>query len=870
MTNRFRVGSLYIFIFLSGVAGLGYEMVWTRMFSVALGHEIVAVLAVVAAFFSGLALGAYSLDGPVSRSQRPARWYAMLEFIVGCWSIALIPLFPIANNLAASLIGVAPSPFQQWLVSFVLPFLLLLPATAAMGGTLPAMERLVSRLRQDGWSVGGLYGANTFGAVVGTLSTTFWLAPALGFNAILLVLAFVNFLCAAGVFLGTSRGDENLPRVTAGIHGLPSGRWLLAALFISGLLGIGYEVIIVRVISQVLENTVYTFASVLSVYLLGTAIGATLYQRYAPRKEFAKVLSSLLAATSLACLIGTSLLWTTDDLYSWTRDNLDTGFMGSIMGELAVAFAVFLLPTVTMGATFTHFAQAARDKHGLGVALGINTIGAALAPLLWGILVLPTLGSKATLIAISLGYVMLIPKSGGKVQFRIAAMPMVVGTVLLFIPAQLSFVTVPPGGALIEHRQGVMAAVSVVRDAREALHLKVNDRFQMGGTSSTYSDRRQAHIPLLLHPHPQRVLFLGLGAGITFAAAADYPGVHADGVELVPEIVQLLPHFEKFHSTALTNDRLRIFVADARRFVSTSKRSYDVIIADLFHPARDGAGSLYTLEHFQAVHALLDRDGIFCQWLPLYQLDLDTLKIIIRTFLEVFPNASAYLAHFSLHSPMIGLVSGMPAGGYSRDWIERRMRDPSLIRVLAELRLQDIYALFGNYLAGSQELDDFASGAPLNTDDLPHVIFRAPLFTYSKKEPSYTRLLALVDRFWPNTQEVLAITDSSLTSDSHSRLARYWEARNQFLHLGVGVPRNQNLAQLLGRLGEPLLGLVRMSSDFDPAYNPLLVMARQLRPIDTDATKALLLALAEANPRRSEAAIMLNDLVDDHYTDGTD
>jgi len=104
-----KVRILYLILFFSGFAGLGYEMVWTRMLSVVLGHEIVAVLAVVAAFFSGLALGAWSLDGVVSRSLQPGRWYAVLELGIGLWSLFVIMIMPVTNRFAASLAGIDPS-----------------------------------------------------------------------------------------------------------------------------------------------------------------------------------------------------------------------------------------------------------------------------------------------------------------------------------------------------------------------------------------------------------------------------------------------------------------------------------------------------------------------------------------------------------------------------------------------------------------------------------------------------------------------------------------------------------------------------------------------------------------------------------------
>ncbi|MGD8589047.1 MAG: fused MFS/spermidine synthase, partial [Chromatiales bacterium] len=521
-----------------------------------------------------------------------------------------------------------------------------------------------------------------------------------------------------------------------------------------------------------------------------------------------------------------------------------------------------------MGALFSHLAQAARDQTGFGVALGLNTLGASLAPLLFGIILLPVWGSKTTLLLLSLGYLLLLPQKVFVKHLPSTMLPLTAVMVLLLVPLQLHFVSVPPGGALVEYREGVMAAVSVVRDARNGLHLKVNDRFQMGGTGSAYSDRRQAYLPLLLHPHPSRALFLGLGTGITFATAADYPGLQAEGVELVPEIIPLLAYFTRSQGNALRDPRLTIHVADARRFVSVSDQSYDVIIADLFHPARDGAGSLYTVEHFSAVRALLAEDGLFCQWLPLYQLDLETLRSIVRTYLEVFPQGAAYLAHFSLQAPILGLVSRTPAGGYPTDWLAVRARDESINRVLVELGLEDIYDLFGHYLAGSRELGEFAADAPLNRDDHPSVVFQAPHFAYADPQPAHVRLFALLDRFRADPVEVLALDDDR--SKVHGRLARYWQARNQFLHLGVGVRRTDDAARLTAQIAQPLLELVRMSADFDPAYDPLLAMARKLRPQAAGTGKALLLALVEANPQRQEAKRLLERMFRQESPSGFD
>ena len=72
----------------SGFAGLGYQIVWTQQCALWLGHEAAAVLAVVAAFFGGLAAGALDARGRIERSTRPARWYAACEAAIALWSLA--------------------------------------------------------------------------------------------------------------------------------------------------------------------------------------------------------------------------------------------------------------------------------------------------------------------------------------------------------------------------------------------------------------------------------------------------------------------------------------------------------------------------------------------------------------------------------------------------------------------------------------------------------------------------------------------------------------------------------------------------------------------------------------------------------------
>lgn len=840
---------------LSGFAGLGYEIVWTRMLAVSLGHEIIAVLGVVSALFAGLALGGLVPGRHIARSARPAAWYAGLELAIGLWALALIPLHPLMGDLVPWLVPVDAGPTRQWIVAFALPFVLLLPATLAMGATLPALEAVLAPRLAAGGAVGWVYAANTIGAVAGTLAATFLVIPLIGLSATLALCALVNLVCAVGMW-SCAGGWRNEPAPVAPTAHAPEGRSLLAPLFVTGLLGIGYEVLTIRVVSQILENTIYSFAILLAAYLFGTALGAALRHRIAVVRDTDALTTLLVTATALACTAGAALLAMSDVILAALRNLLPPTVNGRLGAELGVAALAFLPPTIAMGALFTQLAQAASDRlKGVGAALAVNTLGAALAPILFGPILIPLVGTKFGFALLAAGYVLALPSLRRPAMVS-AVVILAAALALAASPLSLRFVQIPPGGELLWHRDGVMAAVSVVRNHAGDQHLQVNNHFRMGGSASERSDHRQAHIPLLLHPDPKRALFLGLGTGATLSAAGDHPGLVTDGVELVPEVVDSFPLFASSAPQLGRNPDIDIHVADARRFVQAPGERYDVIVADLYHPSVDGSGALYAREHFAAVRDRLAEGGVFCQWLPLHQLDIATLRLIVRTFLDVFPESSAYLAQFSVETPLIALIGRQAPKTYPVGWLSRRVGDQGLRTRLAQLDLRDDMSLFGLYLAGADELRSFAGSGPLNTDDRPIVAAEAPRIAYAAADRPGDRLVALLQTLHARPEALLDATGE----DTGRRLAAYWRARDLYLEMGVrtlagGAPRD-----LITEVAPRLVELVRISPDFDAAYAPVLAMARRLALTDPASARRLLETLDSANPARSDARRLLATL----------
>lgn len=835
----------------SGFAGLAYQIVWTQQSTSWLGHESAAVLAVVAAFFGGLALGALTLGSRIDRSTRPARWYAACEMVIGLWSLTLVALLEPASSGLLTLIGPQPSAAWHWFVAFVGTLLLLLPATMAMGATLPSMERVLAATSFRNISIGALYAANTAGAVAGVLAAAFWLVPQLGLAHSAILCAALNLACASGAL--RLRTDDSVCPVAATASPLSRPLLLLAA---TGLLGIGYEVLVVRALSQVAENTVYTFALLLAVYLIGTALGAAIYTRYVSTKPQLKDLRNRLMHTlAVACLLGTLLLAGAATVKDWILGALGPSVSSALIGEAAMATLAFLLPTMAMGAVFSNLSTRARDAGiSFGQAIGVNTLGAAIAPLLFGVVLLPLLGLKTTLILTSAGYLLLVTRRGWT-HLRHWAIGAAAASCIAWAPSLLD-AHIPMDGRLVSHMEGVMASVSVVEDASGIATLHINNRQQEGSSATLLADARQALLPILLHPAPRHALFLGLGTGLTASSATLHPSLQVDVVELVPEVIDASTRFATSYAAAVDLSRMRPMSADARRFVRTSTRRYDVIVADNFHPARSGSAALYTVEHFESVRERLADGGLFCQWLPLHQLDLHTLRSIVRSYLAVFPQGAALLATHSLETPTLGLISHRDRERFSLHRVRAQL---ATMRTddIADFGISDDLALLGHFISGPSALAKFAGAAPLNTDDRPIVAYRAPSITYSPVSAPRDRLLKLLDELDISPHELLA-TDGDF--EWRARLIAYWAARNRFIAVGRDVRLAADVREMLAQVREPLLAVLRLSPDFRPAYDPLLLMAASLSHLDPNAARSLLLDLQTIQPARPEAAEALHAL----------
>lgn len=855
MTPRPNRLLLLVALVFSGAGGLGLQLTWTRQLALTLGHELPALLSVLTAFFGGLALGSWGWERLASRRPFHPLLPAAVELVIGLWALTTAVVLVPFSQAVQSVLPAENAGLPQGLLALSASWILLLPATAAMGATVPAILTWLSRSsaeRTPSTGVGALYAANTTGAVLGTWGSVIWLQPRLGLRLSVIACAGLHLL-SAGLLVWAKRQMEGrgpldsrpLTPQKKTSNPLP----LAGPLALTGFLGLALEIVANRALAPVLEGTVYTHAAILGVFLLATALGSALER---PRPTNPAPPLSWLAVATLGA--GHALIHVRD-WNDWLRDRLPATLGGLFVTESLMALTVVGAPCLLMGSSLVRLVNRARSSgFTTGSALAWNTAGAALAGPLFGVVLLPWIGIRWAVVAIALGYAVLGWTGFGRSPspgFRFAGLGVAaaLGLLGLGLPSDLGAPPPPPGARWLALHTGRSETVGVSESPDGHRALSVQGRFTLGGTGSTNAAARQVLLPLAWHPHPKRLLVLGLGTGISLGAATSAPEVQSTGIELLPEVVAMHPWFLPHNSVPAGS---RVVTADARRFLRSAGDPYDVIVGDLYHPARDGAGTLYTREQFAAMKARLSPEGLAVQWLPLYQLDAPTLRAIIQSFLEVFPEAHAWLLRPTLDTPVLGLVGRLGTWSIGEsDWAQRVPIGSFRTRLQAA-GLGSAEAVYGTWMAGPRALEAFAAGAEACSDDAPSVVFLAPKLAAQKAGPPGELLIDLLDRF---SGEGTEFPIREIAQGWGRRLAAYRAARDEYLR-GLVADDRGSRSDAEGAF----LRSARLSADFTLGYSQLITRAMLHSRSDPAGTRRLLESLQEARPEQPVARQLLDRL----------
>jgi spermidine synthase len=776
-------------LFLSGAAGLVYQVAWVRLLGLAFGVTMYAVSTVLAAFMGGLAIGSIVGGRRADSTRRPLRVYGLVELGVGLSALLTPWAFDLLQSVYAGLAQVvdpARAPLVAGGARAVLAFAVLLIPTALMGATLPlAVQgvrnavREIDATRGDAWTMGLLYATNTAGAIVGCLGSGFILIGRFGLAETIGVAAAANTLAGlGGLWLGrpaantpqssqtpdTDPWDSSArpaltpstdpwdsaahpdgdPKTAATLdrrppdgdpHAGPDRRLARAALWAfaaSGCISLAYEVVWSRILAVLFDSSIYGFVLMLATVLLGIAVGGALgglLVRWRPRARLAgTTLGWLELGIGVAAVLALVAFGGAFTLLSAVRADGPVWLMRFVRTDLRLMAALCVLTVLPaallMGATFPVAARLwAAGEGGLGRRLGDvyagNVAGAIIGALLGGFVLVPLLGAHASLLVLAGANIVvgaLVLNAAG--HLRLAA----IGGILAFGAVvwgatrpplvQVVFHEHFPDQQLLAYWEGLENTVSVGRDADGTQTLFTNSRGQTNDAPDLVRYHRvMGHLAALLAPTPTpRALVVGLGAGTTPGALAQHGGAQVDVVELSPSIISAAPFFHLANADVLEQPNVHVTIDDGRNYLLRNRQPYDVITADVVHPYDVGATNLYSVEYFRLAAKSLTPNGIMLQWVSPGSAFEHAL--IVRTFLQAFPNATLWLGG--------DLLIGSPEPlRLSRSGLDARLADPSARASLAEVGFNHPQDVLAQFRGTSAELQTYAATGPILTDDHP-------------------------------------------------------------------------------------------------------------------------------------------------------
>ncbi|HXY41614.1 MAG TPA: tetratricopeptide repeat protein [Vicinamibacteria bacterium] len=769
---------------LSGAAALVYESLWMRSFGLVFGSTQAAVAAVLAVFMGGLAVGgALAARRP---ALRPLFAYARVELLAGVFALLSLPLLralPAAYAAAAS--ATRASSGVEFVGRLLLASLVLLPPTVLLGATVPLATAFLERAGGDVRAgFGRLYLANTLGGAAGVALAGFVLLPTVGVRGTL-ALACACSLLAGAVTLRWARAVEPSSPPVVPVPATPAGslrprRLALVLAVVSGAATFGVEVLWRRSLVLVIGSSTYAFQVMLLAVLLGIALGSRVYEQR--RERIARPLSTvgaLFVAAGATVLAGQWLIGRLPIVWLLLAGWLPDSFALRQLAALVACFLTLVPVCGVLGLTFPLLLHLVRDPRSptpvqadAGRLYAWNTAGAiagALAAHLW---LVPRLGLQPPYLVFAglllLGGLWALMEDAGAPTWRTAAATLLATAVLAGVvprwrawdpvlasagvyryAAQWNDALVPAlelsdwlrsERRLLFYREGEEAVVAVA-EPREGgrRFLSVNGKTDAGsGAEDVLTQKLIAHVPLLLHGKAARVLVVGWGAGATAAAAALHPVDAVECVEIEKATWQAAPFFSEMNGALARDPRFRIVFGDGRNHLLRSRRLYDVIVSEPSNPWITGVANLFTREFYETVRARLAAGGVFGQWFHYYGLEAADVKVEIRTFLSVFPEASLWLVppaaapdgsrRLAADLLLVGSREPQPL-----DWarLERAFADGGVGADLRSTRvLDDPASVVAAWAMGAAEMrrwsDDHAGPAPLNTDDYPYIELVAP------------------------------------------------------------------------------------------------------------------------------------------------
>jgi len=734
-SSKFVLSIVLILYFFSGLSSLAYEVLWVRMLSLQFGVSIFGVVITVAAFMLGLGGGSLLGIRLLRKITNPLLVFAFIECAIAIISLGLPFLFQWIESWQINFIKQF-SLGVWYLWQFITTGVVLLLPALLMGLGFPLILALFEKVPS---SLSVVYAVNTFGAAVGALIPLL-LLPALGWTSALYVIVGISISVAifAGMMsrfnLQGSTKDNHREGQQLAARQIP----LLLAYAGIGAVSLMLEISWTRLFGMIFLRTEYVLAIILAVFLIGIGVGSYI-ARYLKMNTWFNFLPLFASAF---IILG---LW----LIPYVANLIDITKLTSLNQALlyqGILITLLTLPvTLIFGAWLPLLNKRLGDSGISGARLyGANSVGAAMGAIAAGLLLTPLLGTYAVIVLSALLILALNMVWAEKRKLAVAIPLLALAAIPVYemAPVNKLMPSVYDNTRDIYRYEDALNITHVV-EKPDGQRLLLADLQRMDASTdpaSVHSQRNQARLPLLLHPDPRSVLFLGLGTGISMSSSLAYPKLKRTAVEISSGAIDAV---DKWFGQVNLNvaDHAIIIRDDARRFIKTDSDTYDVIIGDLFHPDLIGRSALLSKQHFQRVKDRLTDHGIFVQWIALNQFELESLKIILRTFSKVFPDGMLFLDAFRM--AMVGINGSVAGLSDVRQNLDALDADGRQLLLAGESE----FAWLGRYW-GKINVEE----GPIQDEWAPQIEFRLPNARYNG-ELDLAKLLGYLIKHRPHVSK---------------------------------------------------------------------------------------------------------------------
>ncbi len=766
---------LFLF-FCSGATALIYEVIWSKYLTLLFGSTIEAQTVVLAVFMGGLALGNKLFGRFADRKQTPLILYGTIEISVGIYAFLFPLLYWLADAIFAGL-GSRLLDYPAWLLLLkgILSAVLLLGPTILMGGTLPVLAAWLQKTTPDGGRRSArFYSTNSLGAVCGAGLAGFLLVRWLGLQKTMELAATANVLVGLiAIGIGKTQSVPNLEKNESRLNESPVTtsvfHWSCILVALTGGVSMGMEVLASRCLALIFGASLQVFAIVLMAFILGIGLGSAIIASPRLKQSFRELITMalLLGATALIGLLVFKINQLVT-IYLYVQSGLTRTSMGYFYHQIItsiISIFVLGLPAGALGAVLPLWIRAASETTGLlgdrvGRLLTWNTLGAVGGVLLTGFVLMPNIGLRGSFAA--LGFVLI----AAVLFMSIATQRKVVGAFGIGFGALMVAATMnggedwqsilssgvfrmsnmdfsqkaSPVKAFFEFRQkfthllfyedSADATVSVEGEqtgyTNNDVILKINGKPDASAIGDHSTQIELAQLPLMVKPDSKDVFCFGMGSGVTAGSTLGYPIDHLTIAENCEPVLQAVKLFAPWNHGVYTNDRVRIYHEDARTVLKLSPQKYDVIISEPSNPWMVGIGSVFSQEFYNLAASRLKPGGIMTQWFHMYEMDDDTMNLVLRTFASVFPNMEIW----DIGDEDIVILGSKQPWETGPDVYQRAFALPQPHDDLASIGFFTPRTVLARQLASQATAFAIPGPGPIQSDNAPILEYDAPKAFY--------------------------------------------------------------------------------------------------------------------------------------------